>query len=95
MPIFSDTHAHYHRPGAPDCNVATPAGSCLWPREPGLPECNAHLCRTFDRLHAMGATPAHVRALRFPPEVSADAMAEAFAKYLAHIAPKESGTEKA
>jgi hypothetical protein len=95
MGIFSDSFRHYWVEGIePDCGTATHVGPCRWPREPKLPMCNAHLCAFFARARARGAKPDDIRALKFPGEVSADAMAEAFAKYLAHVAPKESGTER-
>lgn len=56
------SHSHYHREDAPQCGLATPAGACLWPKEPGLPWCNPHTAAFLDRMKAGGYSLEQARA---------------------------------
>lgn len=56
------SHSHYHRDDVPQCGLATPAGACLWPKEPGMPWCNHHTSAFLDRMHAGGYSLDQARA---------------------------------
>ena len=98
MPIYSKSYKHVHDASEPRCGLPTPAGDCLWSREPGLPYCNGHVSAFFARLAARGMRPETLPDIPLPDKLTMERLREGFGQYLAHVEemrqrtqPKEQG----
>jgi hypothetical protein len=90
------SHAHYWRHDTMQCGLATPAGACQWPQEPGMPWCNAHLSTFIEQMRNSGYTPAHAEAFFKRQGWDAIAVETVLARYERVLAPqKPSGAPEA